>query len=269
MPVGREASADLELLKAAVTEAGDIARSFYGKKPKVWDKKGTPVSEADLAVDKRLREVLLAARPDYGWLSEETEDDPVRRTKRRVFILDPIDGTVSFIKHKPEWVVALCVVEDTRPVVAAIFNPITGEMFEAVAGGGAKLNGEAIAVTRRGDVEGSRMLGSKSMFKHPAWQQPWPEMHVETRGSIAYRMALVANGEFDAMMALSGKGDWDLAAADLIVGEAGGVTRTHRGDVLHYNRESTLHPSVMCAGPELYEELFKRVGHLNLPTQRV
>lgn len=268
MPGAPEASADLELLKSAVREAGEIARSYYGKKPKVWDKQGTPVTEADLAVDKRLREVLLAARPDYGWLSEETEDDPARRGKQRVFILDPIDGTASFIKQKPEWVVAVCVVDGTRPVTAAIFNPLTDEMFEAVASGGAKLNGKAIAVTHRGAVEDCRMLGSKSMFKHPAWQQPWPEMHVETRGSIAYRMALVASGDFDAMMALSGKRDWDLAAADLIAGEAGGMTRTHRGEVFHYNGESTLHPSVMCAGPELYEQLFKRVGHLNLPTGR-
>lgn len=257
---------DLALLKSALRQGGEIARSFFGTKVKTWDKaKGAPVTEADIAVNDLLRSQLTAARPDYGWLSEETEDDPARLSKTRVFVIDPIDGTVSFMKGKPDFVISAAVVEAGLPRVAALLNPISGEFFEAVKGGGAKLDGRGIKPSVRQTIEGCRMLGSKSMFGHPAWPEPWPAMHIETRGSIAYRMALVACGEFDAMMALSTKRDWDLAAADLIVTEAGGRSTTHNGASFHYNQASTIHPSVMCAGPELYRALFERVGHLTLP----
>jgi myo-inositol-1(or 4)-monophosphatase len=257
---------DLKLFKAALAEAGEIARGYFGGKFKSWDKaKGAPVTEADIAVNDLLRARLTAARPNYGWLSEETEDHPARLQSARLFVIDPIDGTVSFMKGKPEFVIAAAVVENGRPLAAAVFNPVTGELFDAIKGKGARLNGQSIHTSHRTTVEGSRMLGSKSMFAHPAWPTPWPAMHIETRGSIAYRMVLVAAGQFDAMMALSSKRDWDLAAADLIVSEAGGRCTTHNGQVFSYNRESTLHPSVMCAGPELYHELFARVGHIKLP----
>jgi myo-inositol-1(or 4)-monophosphatase len=261
---------DLALLKSALAEAGDIARTFFGQEIKKWDKgKGALVTEADIAVNDLLCTRLMAARPDYGWLSEETEDDPARLKKSRVFVIDPIDGTVSFAKGKPEFVIAAAVVEGGRPTAGAVFNPITNELFEAVNGEGARLNGKLIQPSQRGEIEGSRILGSKSMFEHPAWPQRWPSMHVETRGSIAYRMCLVAAGRFDAMVALSSKRDWDLAAADLIVAESGGRCTTHDGQTFIFNRESTLHPSVVCAGDELYKALFARVGHLKLPRSSV
>jgi myo-inositol-1(or 4)-monophosphatase len=261
---------DLQVLKSAVAEAGEIARSFFGQKIKSWDKgKGALVTEADIAVNDLLRSRLTAARPDYGWLSEETEDDAARLKKSRVFVIDPIDGTVSFAKGKPEFVIAAAVVEDGRPAAAAVLNPITNELFEAVKGASAQLNGKAIHPSHRTEIGGCRMLGSKSMFEHPAWPQRWPAMHIETRGSIAYRMCLVAAGRFDAMMALSSKRDWDLAAADLIATEAGARCTTHNGQAFTFNRESTLHPSVVCAGPTLYDALLVRVGHLKLPAASV
>jgi myo-inositol-1(or 4)-monophosphatase len=258
---------DLRILKTALAEAGEIARSYFGGTFRSWDKgKGAPVTDADIAVNDLLRSRLSAERPDYGWLSEETEDDPARLSKSRVFVIDPIDGTVSFMKGKPEFVIAAAVVEKGHPVSAALLNPITRELFEATKGSGALLNGKAIRPSQRTEIEDCRMLGPKSMFQHPAWPQKWPEMHTETRGSIAYRIALVAAGQFDAMMALSSKRDWDLAAADLIACEAGARCTTHDGETFLYNRASTLHPSVMCAGPRLYQALIARVGHIKLPT---
>jgi myo-inositol-1(or 4)-monophosphatase len=261
----------LALLEAAVREGGRIARDlFESGEFKKWDKgKGDPVTEADLAVDGYLRETLRAARPDYGWLSEETKDDPARLGCRSVFVVDPIDGTVAFIKHRPHFTICAGVVTDGVPVAGAVYNPMTEECFTARAGHGAFLNGARIHVGDRAALEGCRMLGDKPMLEHTAWNTPpntpWPPMHVETRNSIAYRMALVAAGAFDAMLALSSKRDWDLAAAEIILTEAGGIATTHTGARFVYNRESTLQPSLIAAGPKLHDAMLARVSHLNLP----
>ena len=143
-------AADLVLLEESVREAGKIARSFFGGTYKRWDKgKGNPVTEADLAVDKFLGEHLRAARPGYGWLSEETEDDAARLTAPAVFVVDPIDGTVAFMKNKPHFTICAGVVIDGAPVAGAVYNPITDECFTAHAGGGASLNGSPIVVSAR------------------------------------------------------------------------------------------------------------------------
>ena len=120
-------------------------------------------------------------------------------------------------------------VEDGAPVAAAIFNPMTEEMFAAVLGGGATLNGAPIHVSDRRELEGCRMLVARDVIEHPAWPTPWPTMEIGKRASIAYRMALVANGTYDAMMALSSKHEWDTAAGTLIVEEAGGVRQRAHG----------------------------------------
>ena len=263
--------ADLALLEEAVREAGHIARRFYGGEYKKWDKaKGSgPVTEADLAVDAFLTDRLRSARLDYGWLSEETEDDPARLDARRVFIVDPIDGTLAFVKGRPHFTICACVVENGRPTAGVVYNPVTDECFRARTGGGAHLNGAPIFASARTLIEGCRLLGDKPMFSHPAWNNPpnvpWPPMEIEQRSSIAYRVALVASGQWDAMIALSAKHDWDLAAADIILTEAGGRLTTHRGDILRYNGAEAIQPSVVGAGAALHAELLKRVSHLNLP----
>lgn len=269
MPV-RDAAADLTLLEESVREGGKIARAFFGGDYKRWDKsKGNPVTEADLAVDKYLRETLCAARPGYGWLSEETEDDAQRLQAECVFVVDPIDGTVAFMKGRPHFTICAGIVVDGNPVAGAVYNPIAEECFTARVGHGAFLNGAPIHVSGRDGVEGCRMLGDKAMFAHAAWNtppnRPWPAMEIETRGSIAYRIVLVACGQFDAMMALSSKRDWDVAAAQIIATEAGGQVTTHTGAALRYNRESTLQPSLVAAGPTLQAQLLERVSHINLP----
>lgn len=261
---------DLALIERAVRAAGEIARRYFGGHYKSWDKgKGQPVTEADIAVDSYLNETLLKARPDYGWLSEETRDDPARLGKTRIFVVDPIDGTVAFIKGRPHFTIAVAVVENGRPSAAAVFNPITEENFTAALAHGARLNGEIIHVSARAEIEGCRMLGDKPMFAHPGWaaapNTPWPDMTVETRSSIAYRMALVASGQFDAALALSAKHDWDLAAADLIVHEAGGLVSGHRGAILHYNGVVPIQRTMICAGPALHARLIEKLKHVNLP----
>jgi myo-inositol-1(or 4)-monophosphatase len=264
--------ADLALLELTVREAGNIARSFFGGTYKRWSKaQGSPVTEADLAVDRFLNERLRAARPDYGWLSEETDDDAARLACEMVFVVDPIDGTVAFLKHKPHFTICAAIVHNGRPILGVVYNPISEELFSAHAGGGAYRNGQRIHVSARQELEGCRMLGDKAMLAHSAWDtppnRPWPPMDIETRSSIAYRIALVADGAFDAMLALSAKRDWDMAAADIIVTEAGGRATTHNGAIPIYNRPEALQPSIIAAGPALHAKLLERVSHIQLPRQ--
>jgi len=259
-------SADLDLLARAVREAGAIAKAAFGTKPKTWEKsKGNPVTEIDLAVNVRLRELLHGARGDYGWLSEESADEPERLTKQRVFVIDPIDGTLAFIKGKPEFTVCAAVVDAGRPVAAAIFNPMTDELFAAARGAGTTVNGERVSVSTASVLEGSRMLVAKDVIWHPAWPKAWPQMIVENRASIAYRMALVARGAFDSMMSLSSKYEWDIAAGDLIVREAGGRVTSHTGAELTYNQPAPRLRSVICAGPAMHDAILERTRDIKLP----
>lgn len=258
--------ADLALILETAREAGELARRMKAQGLKIWSKDGgSPVTDADIAVDELLKARLEAARPDYGWLSEETADDPTRLERKRLFVVDPIDGTAAFLKDRPWWSVSIAVVEDGKPVAGVVFAPELDETFTATVGAGAFLNGAVIAASAQDRVEDCRMLGDAPMFRHPAWREPWPPMHIETRNSIAYRMCLVADGRFDAALALSGKSEWDLAAADLICAEAGAVSTDHKGRAHAYNRPNPRLPSLISAAPALHPLILDRVRHIDLP----
>ena len=219
---------DLALIEDAAREVGEIACKLRDEGLKIWSKAGgSPVTNADLRVDQLLRERLGAARPDYGWLSEETADDAARLSVRRLFVVDPIDGTVAYMKNRPWWAVSIAVVEDGRPVAGVVHAPTLKETYAAQKG--------AIQASDVADIEDCAMLGDAQMFLDPRWPRAWPSMKVETRNSIAYRMCLVASGAFDAAVALSAKNEWDLAAADLICEEAGALVTDHRGRAFLYN----------------------------------
>src|SRR6266436_402207 len=152
------AAADHALLVAAVREAGALAMRHFRTDVKVWEKQdGTPVSDADIAVNMHIQRRLSEARPHYGWLSEETESDPARLACRSVWVVDPIDGTRAFLQGVPHFCHAVALVEDGRPVAAALYNPAVDEFYEAVAGQGARLNGRPIQVSDRREIHGCRM----------------------------------------------------------------------------------------------------------------
>jgi myo-inositol-1(or 4)-monophosphatase len=218
------------------------------------------VTEVDLAVDRLLKEFLTAVRPEYGWLSEETADNPVRLSKRTIFCVDPIDGTRAFIKRKPEFCTALAVVRDGAVAAGVVYNPILEELFEAAVGRGARLNGERIRVSDTHAIEDCRMLGPADLFSHPSWQTPWPAMQRSQKNAIAYRLSLVGAGEWDATVSLGYKNEWDIAAADVILQEAGGRVTDPWNGAYAYNKPDPRLPGVVAAGPALHALLLERVG---------
>ena len=250
-------AADATLLEAAVREAGAIAlRYFDAGDTRQWNKKpGDPVSDADLAVDKCLHERLMGARPAYGWLSEESADDGSRHTQDRTWLVDPIDGTRAFLNGWPEFCVSVALVAEGRPRIGVVFNPATDEFFSARAEHGARLNGAVIKASSRKGLDGARLLATRSSFERHGWISRARDLEFHRLGSIAYRMALVAAGRYDAAISLSAKSDWDIAAAHLLVLEAGGKVTNAAGEEIRYDTLGARHPSVIAAAPGLFAPL--------------
>lgn len=241
---------DLPLLRDAAREAGVIAMRYFGKNPQVWMKGGTsPVSEADHAADAYLRETLLAARPDYGWLSEETADDPIRLVARRTFVVDPIDGTRGFLEGLRSWCVSVAVVEDGRTLAGVLECPAREETYWALPGKGAFRNGRPIRVRAPGQT--ADVAGPKPLIDLlPAeWQGRLNRVpHIP---SLAYRLAMVANGALDATFVKPNAHDWDIAAADLILREAGGALLDQHGHAPRYAGEVIRHGALAAGSGEL------------------
>lgn len=262
------ARADLELIVEAAHEAGELAGALRrrGLEIAYKDADGSPVTNADLAADALLTERLRAARPDYGWLSEETADDPDRLARRRLFVVDPIDGTRAFLNDKPWWSVSIAVVDGHRPTAGVVFAPQLDETYAAAIAEGATLNGQPIHASAATAMEGAAMVADPRLFTQAHWPRAWPEMRVEQRNSTAYRMCLVASGAFDAAVTLMPKHDWDLAAADLIASQAGGFVGNHTGAPFVYNGVRPVQANLICAAPGLASLILERVSHIAAPT---
>ncbi|MGD9981434.1 MAG: inositol monophosphatase family protein [Hyphomonadaceae bacterium] len=256
----QSAASELDLLEAAAREAGTMAREL-SLKPLEIESKGEagPVTNVDKAVDAMLELKLLSKRPDYGWLSEETPDNPDYRIgKERTFMLDPIDGTAALIGKVPQWTVCIGLVEGDRAFAGAIYNPMTDEMFSGAIGHGAFFNGRPVKTTEIGHLEGARMIGQKSRFSDKRWPAPWPKMDIIERQSIAYRLALTAAGMGDATLLFGWKHDWDIAAGAAIVEAAGGRVTDLWGEALKFNGEIPRVPGVAAAGANLHPLLIER-----------
>lgn len=209
----------------------------FGRNPKTWDKGdgAGPVSEADIEVDRMLRAELTGARPGYGWLSEESDDDGARLTTRRTFIVDPIDGTRAFLQGHENFGHSLAVVEDGRVLAGVVHMPARGETFAAVTGGGATKNGEPVRALGRTALEGSRILAAKPQLAAERWPGGVPPVERHFRASLAYRLSLVASGGFDGMVTLRDCWEWDIAAGALICAEAGALVTDRTGAALRFN----------------------------------
>ena len=252
-------ASDAALLKRTVREAGALALTMFRTEIKQWIKgQSSPVSEADIAVDELFRLRLQSATPDYGWLSEESADDRVRLTKQRTWIVDPIDGTRAYLGGREDWSISAALVEDGRPRLGAVFAPATDEFFFAADGQGATCNDVPIGASKGGDFDIDRMAGPHFLLNRVRGTTS-PELRNFKIGSLALRISRVAQGALDAAFVGGNSHDWDLAAADLLLREAGGLLTTLRGDAPAYNRTAVTHEVLLAAGRERHAAL---VAHL-------
>ena len=213
------------------------------------------VTEADKAVDRILAARLTSARPDYGWLSEESAEHTSRLAARRVWVLDPIDGTRDFLHGGSDWTVALCLIEDGSPVLSAVVNPVRGEFFEARAGAGAFLNGQRIFVSRQTELSGARSSGFGNRSGEGAVAGALAGGHSGGRQFKLYRLALVASGRADASFALNPKWEWDIAAGALLVSEAGGMVTTTSGAPLTFNSAEAKVRRICCSSTAIASDV--------------
>ncbi len=248
---------DYALLVSAVRAAGATALSYFNRNTPVYRKPdGSEVTDADLAVDAELRAGLAGARPGYGWLSEESADDPARLEAQRVWIVDPIDGTRAFVLDKPQWVISAALVEAGQPVAAAIFNPSRDEMFTAFLGEGAQFNDAPIKVSGCDALHGAHILTPASVAKRAGWSAAdAPDVETSFVYSIAYRLGLVAAGRADGLISLGRKSEWDVAAGTLIVQEASGRVTSTAGAAYQFNKPEPVCEGTLAAPAKLHGEL--------------
>ncbi|MDP5307000.1 inositol monophosphatase family protein [Paracoccus spongiarum] len=248
---------DLALLRQAARAAGRIAMGFWRQDPKAWDKAdgAGPVTEADLAVNDALQALLTTARPDYGWLSEESEADPSRLDARRCFIIDPIDGTRAFIAGQEGFSHSLAVAEGERIVAAVVHLPVSDRTYTATAEGPALLNGLPIAPSAAG-IDGATVLTYRAASEPAHWAQGRvPRFRREFRPSLAWRLCLAAEGRFDAALSLRAAWEWDIAAGSLIAERAGARVTDRLGHPMRFNSPRGMVDGLIVAGPRLHGEL--------------
>lgn len=223
----------------------------------VWDKPGGhgPVTEADLEVNNMLHAELLSNRPGYGWLSEETPDTAARLGSGKVFIIDPIDGTRAFIEGARSFAHSLAVAEDGQVTDAVVYLPMLDKLYVASLGQGATLNGRPIRPSATADLDGATLLVAKPNLSPEHWPRGVPPVIREFRSSLAYRLCLVAEGRFDAMLTLRDCWEWDIAAGELILREAGAEVSDRAGLALRFNNRVPQTPGVLAAGPEVHRGL--------------
>ncbi|WP_299349523.1 3'(2'),5'-bisphosphate nucleotidase CysQ [uncultured Shimia sp.] len=248
---------DLALLIDAAREAGRIASRYSGQSAQSWDKPGGagPVTEADIAVNDMLEVELRKARPDYGWLSEESTDNAARQHAEKVFIVDPIDGTRSFIEGSRTWAHSLAIAENGVVTAAVVYLPLRDKLYHAHRGKGAFLNDVAITPTSRAGLTGAHVLAARPVLDRRHWEGSVPDVKRSHRPSLAYRTALVAEGRYDAMLTLRPTWEWDVAAGDLILREAGAVTSDRYGHDLRFNNPDPRLQGMVAAGKRMHQNL--------------
>ena len=210
----------------------------------------SPVTDADLAVDEVLRHEL--PRPGEGWLSEETPDARGRLECRRVWIVDPLDGTREFLAGIPQWSISIGLAEDGVAVAGGVYNPSSDEMFLGALDAGTTRNGRPVLASDRSSLDGAVVLANRWAFGH--WRWPWRRHSFRTRpvGAVAYALATVAAGSADALWSRSAKAEWDIAAGTALITAAGGTVTTWDGTPYRFNQWPPRAAGLIAAGPRLF-----------------
>jgi myo-inositol-1(or 4)-monophosphatase len=258
LPASEGLAADARLLFETVRKAGGLAMTLSRKDLRRWNKPdGSQVTEGDLAVNDLLEAALRTARPGYGWLSEETPDDAARMEKARLWIVDPIDGTRAFIERRSEWCVAAALIADGRPVAGAVYRPAGDEFYAAIAGAGASLNDRTLAAADAGSLDGARIAGNRKALGALAHTG----IAADASGALPLqlRLAYVAAGRLDGAVSVGQRNDWDLAAGELLVIEAGGAVSGTSGEGYVYNRREPWQQGLVAAGARRHAALVKNL----------
>lgn len=249
---------DAALLNRAVRVAGELGLTLFRQRVRNWKKAdGSVVTEADLKIDSYLRQELLGQRPGYGWLSEETPDTEERLARDSVWVVDPIDGTRAFANAGNEWCVTAALLRRGRPVVAAVYRPMTEDFYSATAGSGTFRNGQQLHVSDGPIVAGTRVIGNRRATGplEAAGAEPLRNLEIP----LLLRLAKVAAGEIDAAVSTGHKNDWDLAAGALLVQEAGGCVTDLTGATMVFNRAQAFQRGLLAAGPKRHALLLEHV----------
>jgi myo-inositol-1(or 4)-monophosphatase len=224
---------------------------------------GSPVTEADFLVDRFLKQRLETLLPEAGWLSEETEDTPARLSKSLVFVVDPIDGTRGFMTGRAAWAIAVALIEDGRPLFGIVHAPALGKTYVAVKGAGARLNDKAIEVSKLRAI-GAQARVAAPVFLAKQLHESGLRFDLQPKiPSLALRIAAVASGALDAGFASENSHDWDIAAADLILHEAGGCLASLDGCAIVYNRQDTRHGLLTAAPAQIHAEVTAAARSVN------
>jgi len=250
----------------AARDAGAIVRRYYAREIRVAEKgPDNPVTKADLEANTCIRDLVFAAFPGDGWLSEETADSAERLARRRVWVVDPLDGTKEFIQRIPEFCICIALVEDGRPVVGVEYNPATDRLYVAVRGGGTTVNGAPARVSGTATLADAVVLASRSEDKRGEWDAFKGRVGVRLTGSVAFKLGELATGNGDATFTLTPKNEWDICAGTLLVEEAGGSVTALDGTPLRFNQPKTLRPGMIASNGVLHAALRDLIAEVGAP----
>ncbi|NLH15938.1 MAG: 3'(2'),5'-bisphosphate nucleotidase CysQ [Phycisphaerae bacterium] len=246
---------DLKRIEDALMQAQKIALRYTPGNVESSFKSGDdPVTRADTELDTLLKKLLL--RPGEGWLSEETADNPERLNYRRVWIVDPLDGTREFVEGIPEWCISIGLAIEGKAVAGGICNPATGQIFLGSIDSGVTLNGKFVSPTETSSLASARILASRSEVKRGQWKCfEGRGFTIVPSGSVAYKLACVAAGLADGTFTLVPKHEWDIAAGVALIQSAGGIAQITDGSAPLFNQPDPLIPGLIAAGTELFHLL--------------
>jgi len=228
----RELATLVEAIRNAGTKVRELVRVGFEVQTK---SDHSPVTTVDHEVNRILHEMQRREFPQDGWLSEESPDDPARLTNRRVWIVDPIDGTKALVNRVPEFCISAALIERGAPIVAAILNPSTDELFTAVRGGGLFLNGARVTLSPA-HAFGPVIMVNTWEFRTGRWSTLAETAQCRPMYSIANALTLVATGRVQAAFTIEPENEWDLAAGVLLIEESGGAISDAEGKPFAFNQ---------------------------------
>jgi myo-inositol-1(or 4)-monophosphatase len=253
---GHEWQHELETARAAAHEAAGILLRHYHAGSPAWEKsRNDPVTLADIEADRAIRAHLSRVFPEDGLLSEESDDDLVRLSRQRVWLVDPMDGTREFTKRLPEFAVSIALARGGEPVVGVIVNPLADSEIWATRGGGSFRDGRRLHLRECSRLEQAHAVASRSELARGELAGRLAGLaSLRAMGSIAWKLAVIASGEADFTYSLAPKNEWDICAGDLVLREAGGCYVDVAGRPRHYNQRATrIEPGMLGGSPALVD----------------